>query len=129
METKFILVLCLAFDLGVVSCAPQLKSAFINPLTVRSTTRSSLKNGICQATTLRRKVSERDDDDDVPLVWPPLESRDKNYKLAKGEVAVRFINAPGRAPSNGKNDVSHLYFSFEASVCSYRTEENRWCKF
>mmetsp|Transcript_35905 Transcript_35905/g.85363 ORF Transcript_35905/g.85363 Transcript_35905/m.85363 type:complete len:271 (-) Transcript_35905:139-951(-) len=55
-------------------------------------------------------VAERqeDDPDDVPAedrVWPAKESRDKAYRLARGEVAVRFINTPGRFPSDGSNDV------------------------
>ncbi|KAJ1472926.1 hypothetical protein T484DRAFT_1838351 [Baffinella frigidus] len=56
-------------------------------------------------------VAERqeDDPDDVPAedrVWPAKESRDKAYRLARGEVAVRFINTPGRFPSDGSNDVN-----------------------
>ena len=31
-----------------------------------------------------------------------------DYKLARGEVAVRFINTPGRFPSDGTNDVRAL---------------------
>jgi hypothetical protein len=127
MGRSLILVLCLAIDLGVVSCSSPKKTAFINQFTVRSTaTRPSLKRGICQATTLRRKGSDSDDDDAPPLAWPPLESRDKNYKLAKGEVAVRFINAPGRAPSTGKNDVSSCDVVFETSVFPDRKYEIRW---
>ena len=44
-------------------------------------------------------------DDAVQLPWPPKSNRVKNYSLMPGEVAVRFINAPGRYPSDGTNDI------------------------
>jgi hypothetical protein len=42
-----------------------------------------------------------DDDnrDATQQPWPPKASRVKDYSLAQGEVAVRFINSPGRYPS------------------------------
>ena len=44
-------------------------------------------------------------DDAVQLPWPARELRVKDYSLMPGEVAVRFINAPGRYPSDGTNDI------------------------
>ena len=38
-------------------------------------------------------------DDAVQLPWPKKELRVKDYSLGAGEIAVRFINAPGRYPS------------------------------
>jgi hypothetical protein len=44
-------------------------------------------------------------DDAVQRPWPAKELRVKDYSLSRGEVAVRFINAPGRYPSDGTNDI------------------------
>jgi hypothetical protein len=44
-------------------------------------------------------------DDAVQRSWPAKELRVKDYSLSRGEVAVRFINAPGRYPSDGTNDI------------------------
>lgn len=99
-----------------VSIACHTKSAFVKPAGYR-TAKHSMKKAICQATTLKRKQAE-EDDDAAPLPWPPAETREKNYHLGKGEVAVRFINSPGRAPSNGKNDVSGFRAIFETTKIS-----------
>lgn len=40
-----------------------------------------------------------------PKTWPAKSARSKSYSLLEGEVAVRFINAPGRSPSTGENDI------------------------
>jgi hypothetical protein len=101
---NIVLALCIFLDLNVVSSASCTFSAFVKPTAYRIA-KSSVKKGICQATTLKRKESEPEDDDAAPLPWPPVDIREKQYSLGKGEVAVRFINAPGRSPSNGKNDV------------------------
>eukprot|EP00286_Rhodomonas_abbreviata_P009461 CAMPEP_0181330328 /NCGR_PEP_ID=MMETSP1101-20121128/23837_1 /TAXON_ID=46948 /ORGANISM="Rhodomonas abbreviata, Strain Caron Lab Isolate" /LENGTH=243 /DNA_ID=CAMNT_0023439569 /DNA_START=53 /DNA_END=780 /DNA_ORIENTATION=+ len=37
--------------------------------------------------------------------WVPREQRLIDYELMPGEVAVRFVNAPGRFPSDGSNDI------------------------
>jgi len=44
-------------------------------------------------------------DDAVQRPWPAKELRVKDYSLSRGEVAVRFINAPGRYPSDGTNAI------------------------
>jgi len=44
-------------------------------------------------------------DDAVQRPWPAKSDRVKEYSLMPGEVAVRFINAPGRYPSDGTNDI------------------------
>eukprot|EP00292_Cryptomonas_paramecium_P022206 CAMPEP_0113696256 /NCGR_PEP_ID=MMETSP0038_2-20120614/21377_1 /TAXON_ID=2898 /ORGANISM="Cryptomonas paramecium" /LENGTH=168 /DNA_ID=CAMNT_0000618935 /DNA_START=142 /DNA_END=645 /DNA_ORIENTATION=+ /assembly_acc=CAM_ASM_000170 len=49
--------------------------------------------------------SDGDEDSDDVKRWPVHEMREKNYVLEEGQVAVRFINTPGRSPSNGKNDI------------------------
>lgn len=45
------------------------------------------------------------DEPELERAWPAKSERSMDYSLMKGEVAVRFINAPGRFPSTGKNDL------------------------
>ncbi len=107
-----IITLCIAFDILAFVVSTRQFSAFVKPSTL-SIAKSRSQSSVCRATTLKRKESEDEDDDSPPLPWPPLDARQKDYSLGKGEVAVRFINAPGRSPSNGKNDVSCSCAVFE----------------
>lgn len=61
-----------------------------------------------RATAVKVRTGGSGDDDNRDATqqpWPPKASRVKDYSLAQGEVAVRFINSPGRYPS-GANPMS-----------------------
>lgn len=55
-----------------------------------------------RATAVKVRTGGSGDDDSSDATqrpWPPKERRVKEYSLMEGEVAVRFINSPGRYPS------------------------------
>eukprot|EP00960_Hanusia_phi_P067326 766605-Hanusia_phi.AAC.4 len=64
-----------------------------------------------KAAATKVKTGGNDDDEDtIEREWPDKSKRIKNYvasiqELGPGEIAVRFVNAPGRYPSDGANDV------------------------
>ena len=89
MAARIVFFFCLACYL-VVFVSSEKSSAFVNPSSYR-TTKFSSKRGICQATTLKRKEIDPDDDDSPPLPWPPLELRQKDYTLAKNEVFFLYF--------------------------------------
>jgi ferredoxin len=61
---------------------------------------------LCASSTVVATGGNDDDVSDEPVrVWPQKELRAKGYSLGSGEVAVRFINAPGHHPSDGTNDI------------------------
>jgi ferredoxin len=57
------------------------------------------------SSAVAERKEEPEDEPEVDRVWPAKELRVKDYKLGKGEVAVRFINTMGRFPSDGTNDI------------------------
>jgi ferredoxin len=61
---------------------------------------------LCASSAAVATGGNDDDVSDEPVrEWPKKELRNKGYSLGKGEVAVRFINAPGHHPSDGQNDI------------------------
>jgi len=68
------------------------RAARATPLPLRSLRATAVK--------VKTGGSGGDDDGDAKQrPWPAKESRVKDYSLMAGEVAVRFINSPGRYPS------------------------------
>ena len=82
------------------------------------------------ASTITKKGGDDGNGDDaIKLPWPPKADRIKDYSLMPGEIAVRFINAPGRYPSGAfffgfLNNVSfnagkHRHLLRETVTCSH----------
>ena len=77
---------------GLAGAVGRTRAACATPLPLRSLRATAVK--------VKTGGSGGDDDGDAKQrPWPAKEIRVKDYSLMAGEVAVRFINAPGRYPS------------------------------